>query len=141
MSYRIVFQKDARQELQEAENTYGAGFTEEVFDWLSSLASEAQRRDYSFSIDILELVEAAEASKPKNWKRSWRRWVSQPLLEKLRTLYVVAKKRCPPWELRSAVKRFTVVDAFACELLVAFEVDHPLGRIIIRQFDGLPGGE
>jgi hypothetical protein len=138
MLYASFFQKDAKANLQEAQNIY-PGFRKTVNEWLDRLASEAEGRDYEISIDILAVIETVLARKPSSWRFSWRRWLSASFIDKIRAIGTVAKKRCPPWELRSALKHFTVVGAFDCEVTAHFEVDHVDKRIIFRQFDGLPG--
>ena len=49
---------------------------------------------------------------------SWRRWLDASILEKLKAILVLLRKRCPPWEFRASVQTFLVLDTFLSEINV-----------------------
>jgi hypothetical protein len=139
MAYRVKYHREAKSSLDAAQHDYGPTFRQETNAWLSELVSEAERGNHSLSVDAKELLEAAADADPQSLRRSWKRWLSAPALDKLRALLVIVRKRCPPWELRAAPRLFSVVDSFSCEIVAFYEIDHVEGRVIFRHFDGLPG--
>lgn len=141
MAYSILLERSAREELHEAQEGYGTDFREATEQWLHRLATEAETRDYELSADLVEWAESVLGTAPSSWGHSWRRWLSSRFGDQLRALLTLARKRCPPWELRTSVERFTVLGFFPAEVLVHFEVDHVDKRVIFRQFLGLPGQE
>ncbi len=141
MAYDIWFERRAQDELREAQDTYGTEFREATEAWLSRLAAEAEARNHETSVDLVEWTESVLSNNPSSWGHSWRRWLSSHLGDQLRAVVAIAKKRCPPWELRTSMERFTVLGLFSAEVLVHFEVDHVHKRVIMRQFLGLPGQE
>jgi hypothetical protein len=139
--YSIVYERRAKMELEDAKETYGGTFREEVDRWQTDLVRDAENRVYSVSIDAAAMMEAAVQSRPSSWRLSWKRWLSAPLIKKIQAILLVVGKRCPPWEFRASAMRFTVVNAFDCEVVAFYEVDHVARRVIFRLFDGLPGQE
>jgi hypothetical protein len=127
--------------LSEAQTTYGGEFREETNGWLSALAAEAETRDSSLSIDFAEAIEAALSTEPRSWGHSLRNWFKAPIADKVRAILAAIRKRCPPWEMRAAVRWFTVISAFDSEIVAYYEVDHVKKRMIFRRFEGLPGQE
>jgi len=139
--YRIFFERHAWDELSQAQEDYGTEFREGTDQWLRQLATEAETRDYELSVDLVEWTNSVLSSSPSSWGHSWHRWLGSRFGVQLRALLTLAKKRCPPWELRTSPERFTVLGCITVDVLVHFEVDHIDKRVIMRQFLGLPGQE
>ncbi len=107
MPYGIVFQRDTKAELQEAQNTYGGAFREETNAWLVSPAASAEQPDSPLSVDLAELIAEAAESDLRSWPRAWRRWMQVPLREKFRALLTLVKQRCrPKWKSPSSSTSF-----------------------------------
>ena len=61
MPYSVLFQRHAKAELTEAQDTYGGTFREDTNAWLAALASAAERSDHSLSVDFAELLDLEQA--------------------------------------------------------------------------------
>jgi hypothetical protein len=141
VAYTIQIERRTSGELAQAQDDYGSDFREATEGWLHRLAEEAETRDYELSMDLLEWTESVLGTQTSAWGHSWRRWRESSFGDRLRAILAIAKKRCPPWELRSSIERFTALGAITLEIIVHFEVDHVNKQIRILQFLGLPGQE
>jgi hypothetical protein len=125
--------------LSQAQDDYGAAFREDTERWLLQLATEAETGNHEISADLSQWVDSILGSSSSSWGHSWHRLLKTRLGDRLRALLTFARRRSPPWELRTSVRRFSVLGIFTAEVLVHFEVDHVNKRVIFRQFLGLPG--
>jgi hypothetical protein len=138
MPYAILYQVDAKADLEANLADYGTKFREDVTAWITELATKAEAGDYSLSFDYLELVDAALETESKSWRHSIRRFVQANAKERFWAFIAFIRHRRPPWELRAVSRAFWVVDAFPCQITAFVEINHSEKRIVFRHFKGLP---
>lgn len=139
MGYDIKFQREAKAELDSSCEVYGPGFRLEILTWLSEIAAAVERKDYSLDVDVLEAAKGFLGGSPSSIRHSLNRWAEASYGAKLRAFITLLTKRCPPWELRAAEKRFIVIDTFPADVLAYYEIDHTKKVVVFRMFHGLPG--
>jgi hypothetical protein len=141
MPYATRYRERAKRELEHFTGPYDEEFRQALHSWLNQLAAEAQGKNYSLSIDALDLLNAVEeGADPGDWPGAWKRWKEASWRDKLRALLVILRKRRPPWEFRGAVQTFPVLSgAFHCEVHALYEVAHVDRQVIFTKFTGLPG--
>ncbi len=137
--YANKYEREAKKELEEAKETYGGAFRDEVDDWLNSVVLEVERRESNLSVSVMDMMLEATQSKQGSWQFSWKKWLDAKLIAKFKAILFIVNNRCPPWELRAAICRFTVMSTFDCEITAYFEVNHVDRQVVFRLFDGLPG--
>jgi hypothetical protein len=143
MAYTVRYSTVAKSELADAFQVYGTEFEHDVNSWLHGLATKAETKDNSFTVDLVEILEQVDrlASQPKSsWQLSWDRLHELGGIGKLQALLTAIRTRRLPWELRAADSPpFNVVGAFNSVVTVVYEIDHVEQRIIVRFVRGLPG--
>jgi len=140
MAYEIKYYSTAKKELVYLCETYGQTFTAELTEWLKFLAAEANKKDSSASIDVLEFFDDVERLSDTSWKKQWERFCNATLLEKLRAIKVVLTKRCPPWEMRYSSAHFRLLGQIPHEVDAFYMIDHTKHQIIFARIALGDGG-
>jgi hypothetical protein len=134
-TYRIRYLKSARGELEESCGIYGAGFSDEVNEWLQQIAATAER-DEAFSLNVQVALENPDAE----MSHLLNHWREAGWIERIAALLTAIRERRPPWQIRMRTKWFSMLGGvFNCELHTIYHLDHVANEVIFVKFDGLPG--
>ncbi|NQV27300.1 MAG: hypothetical protein HQ518_23380 [Rhodopirellula sp.] len=137
MEFKIRYYKSAKDEHRHLRETYGTEFARTFDQWLLDLRSAAERGERSGSLDAFEvfteIIEGKQSSSA--WKESFRRFARESLIDQIKTIYTVLKKRCPPYEFRMSTAWFHLLDFIPAEIQAYYFVDHTEGQIIFSKFE------
>lgn len=142
MSFKIVYDPDAKNEVIYFGTTYS--IRDELQRWQEQLAAEAAAGVDSASLNLTELLDELidrgttildEKSEVSSWKLSWERFKKVPLARKLQAVWVVVRRRRPPWELRMAVEGFYLLGTIPHDLIALYAVDRTKRQVKFLKFE------
>ena len=136
-----MLERDAEEKLEAAQEMYGSSFSAEINAWLADLVSTVAHSNDTQSVELTELLENLIATDARPWRASLSRWTGLPVRDKLRALLTVIKRHRPPWEIRVAARRLTLLGGLDTEVVVYFAVDHATRQVTVLGFEepGLSG--
>lgn len=138
MAYHRKYVVSARAEYDWLTRNYGGDFSRELDLWLDGLIQDAEHRDWSTSLDATEILEEllGDGTRPETTlQRNLRRLRSATVMERLRAILVVVRRRCPPWQFRTASRWFVLLGSIPVEIEVYYEVNHVDGRVIFTSIE------
>lgn len=126
MTYSIKFVREARSELDAAAQIYGAAFAAALSGWLGQLAEAAGAgRLPQGAIDLSSIAKTPDAPRGPLAELGARLW------DRLR--------RNRDTELYAAAHHFVILESFSTTVSVVYRVDRDAERLVVLQFQGLPG--
>jgi len=140
--FRIVYDPGAKRELSYFGVTYSIG--DELQRWQEQLAAEAEAGIDTGSLDMTDVLDElinrgatilGEKAEVSSWQLSWERFKEAPLPQKLQALWVVVRRRCPPWELRMAIEGFYLLGAIPYDVVTWYAVDRIKRQVKFLKFE------
>ncbi len=138
MAYKRKFVASARAEFDWLSRDYDDDFARELELWLFGLVRDAENRDWSTSLDASEILQdlLGDGSKQETTlQRNLKRLRSATAIERLKALLAVIRRRCPPWQFRTASRWFKILGSISVEIEVYYEIDHVEERVIFTSVE------
>jgi len=137
LAYSIRFRRRAREEVDALKQTYSRQFASDLDQWFTFIATAAEARNESHSIDAYALLQEIEAEgfEESRWKFHLKKFASADMMSQIRQLLVMLGKRCPPTEFRMTTAWFDLLESVKHDVQAFYEIDHAGCRVILCKVD------
>jgi hypothetical protein len=147
--YEVLHQREAAKERDWLIGTYGNSFAAAYRGWMDSLARAAAGEKaggppaddvHAEGVDLEKMFEEIAETDPKDWRDSWRNFLSQRLVDKIKVFLTVLKRRRPPWQTRIASRALGGLDGHcSVEVDIVYEINDPELLLVVRMVSGPQG--